>query len=226
MGESLPPQNEPVNLTQIGGQKLPPGGPVPVSFGISSVFEVAPVTAGASGDNMLVAGVAGKVIKVYELMLVLSTGGTLVFKDGASTDLTGPLAMLANGSIVLDVDSNPWFTTSAGNDFVLNLVVNTLSPLLPFFDFSSCDVILMSVQNIDADPSNLVTVNFETSPDGESIDQDRLYTKDILPGQQFSLEVGPEQLRRWFGITAQSQGPSYPDAKVTWEVVVRLRLGR
>lgn len=80
------------------------------------------VNASANGNNTIVAGVAGQTVRVFKVALVFSVGGTAIFQDGASTALTGSFVMYAGGSIVLDMDvTNPWFVTSSGNAFVLNL---------------------------------------------------------------------------------------------------------
>jgi hypothetical protein len=63
-----------------------------------------------------VAAISGQIIRVYKLFLM--TGGitNLTFQDG-TTALSGALPFVANGSIALNMDGNPWFTTSAGNAF-------------------------------------------------------------------------------------------------------------
>lgn len=68
----------------------------------------------------IAAPAATEVIRVYKLFLVLGGITNITFEDG-STALCGPLPMLANGSITLDNDGLPWFTTSPGNAFnILN----------------------------------------------------------------------------------------------------------
>ena len=80
----------------------------------------------ATGDNAVVAGVVNQVVKVFQLFLIVSADTTLTFKDGSGMDLTGPIAMLANGSIVLDFvrgsreADQPWFTTNVGNAVIIN----------------------------------------------------------------------------------------------------------
>jgi hypothetical protein len=82
----------------------------------------ATVNASANGNNTLIAGVGGETIRVFKVALVFSVGGTAIFQDGNSTALTGPLVLNAGATIVLDMDiTNPWFLTSAGNAFVVNL---------------------------------------------------------------------------------------------------------
>lgn len=79
------------------------------------------VSVAASGDNTLVAGIGGQTIRIWKLLLVFNAAVNIIFKDGAATNLTGVMNMLANGSFVLDFDAEPWFLTAAANAFILNL---------------------------------------------------------------------------------------------------------
>jgi hypothetical protein len=80
------------------------------------------INASTNGNNTLVAGVAGKTVRVFKVALVFSAGGTVIFQDGNSTALSGPFILNAGATIVLDMDiTNPWFLTSSGNAFVINL---------------------------------------------------------------------------------------------------------
>lgn len=91
---------------------------LPTSTSVSSVT----VNASTNGNNTLIAGVAGKTIRVFKVALVFSAGGTVIFQDGNSTTLTGPMVLYTGATIVLDMDvTNPWFLTSTGNGFVINL---------------------------------------------------------------------------------------------------------
>ena len=77
-----------------------------------------------TGDNTIVAAVAGKTIQVYGLVLVVTTTAVaLTIKDGA-TALTGPMTVLAGTPLVLGLpigaDSAPLFATSSvANAFVI-----------------------------------------------------------------------------------------------------------
>jgi hypothetical protein len=73
----------------------------------------------ATGDNTLVAGAASQSVKVYKLFFVASAATTIIFKH-AGTALTGPITLAAGGSVVLDFDAEPWFTTGSAEAFVLN----------------------------------------------------------------------------------------------------------
>lgn len=78
----------------------------------------APISFSASGDNVVILGTVGKIIKVLQLFFVVTGNTSLVFKSG-STALTGTMDMLAHGSVVLDYIQLP-LTCAAGNDFIIN----------------------------------------------------------------------------------------------------------
>jgi hypothetical protein len=87
----------------------------------TSELSEAAVSAGTSGDNTLIAGVASKTIRVYRLFLVANGSVQVVIKDGASISLTGGMQLSTSTIINLPLDGEPWFTTSSGNAFVVNL---------------------------------------------------------------------------------------------------------
>lgn len=67
-----------------------------------------------------VAAISGNIIRVYKIFFVVGGTTNLTFEDG-STALSGPMPFVANGSLVLDMNGTPWFTTSSGNAFnILN----------------------------------------------------------------------------------------------------------
>jgi hypothetical protein len=78
----------------------------------------AAISGATSGDNTLVAAVAGKKIKVIGLFLVTAGAVTVRFESGAGgTALTGVMSMAANGvlTIPMTMDINcPWFQTADG----------------------------------------------------------------------------------------------------------------
>ncbi len=81
----------------------------------------APITFSSSGDNIVVAAVAGKAVRVRKLWLVLAGDSNLTFKDGASTSLSGAVPMMAGGSFFFPMDLvEPHFITTTGNAFIIN----------------------------------------------------------------------------------------------------------
>jgi hypothetical protein len=93
------------------------------SLNVPNPFTQSPINVNASGDNVIVAGVAGKQIKVFRLKLIVAAAVTVLVKDGA-TILDGPLSFSANEGMILDwsgYDAPPWYTTSIGNALIFNL---------------------------------------------------------------------------------------------------------
>lgn len=81
----------------------------------------APITFAASGDNIVIAAVAGKAFRIRKLWLVLTGDSNLTFKDGASASLSGIISMLGNGSFFFPTDlAIPHFITTTGNAFIIN----------------------------------------------------------------------------------------------------------
>lgn len=94
------------------------------SLNVPNPFTQVPINISAGGDNIVVAGVVGKQIKVFRLKLITSAAVVLLVKDGPSTILDGPLSFSANEGMVLDwpgYDGPPWYTTSLGQSLIMNL---------------------------------------------------------------------------------------------------------
>lgn len=84
---------------------------------LGSNFKVAAIDAASSGANTLIAGAAGKTIRVYRIVFSLASG-TIIFKDG-STALSGAMTLT---SLVLESQNDePLFVTTAGSHFVATL---------------------------------------------------------------------------------------------------------
>ena len=78
------------------------------------------VAASSSGDNTLVAAVAGKKIRVLSCVLIAAGAVTTRFESGASgTAMTGQMSLAANGGFTLPYNPHGWFDTTAGE--LLNL---------------------------------------------------------------------------------------------------------
>jgi hypothetical protein len=101
-----------------------PWGPVPganvVPALTNSPVQFTPLSTVA--DNVLVAGVAGKVISVYRLILSFAAAANIQFWNGASAgavDFTGFQYMFAGGFYDPPVSGIPLFVCAAGNSLVL-----------------------------------------------------------------------------------------------------------
>lgn len=77
------------------------------------------INASSTGDNAIVSASSNKNVLVFKIFFVASAATTVTFKDGASTNLTGAITLTEGGSFVLDLDSEPWFTTTGGNAFII-----------------------------------------------------------------------------------------------------------
>lgn len=77
-----------------------------------------------TGSGTVIAGVAGKRIRVFGAAIVglLATG---VKFQSNSTDITGVLSFAANGGMVWNSGSSPWFQTAIGESLVINMSVAT-----------------------------------------------------------------------------------------------------
>lgn len=87
---------------------------------VGSTFSELAVDFSASGDNTVIAGVVNKTIRVFRMFFVCSAATSITIKNGAGTNLTGAMAMSANGGFTLDFQNEAWFHTSASNAFILN----------------------------------------------------------------------------------------------------------
>jgi hypothetical protein len=75
-----------------------------------------------SGDNELVAAVAGKKIRVYNVVLISAGTVNVRFESGAGgTALTGQLNLIANVGFAPGHDPNGHFETAAGQALNLEL---------------------------------------------------------------------------------------------------------
>jgi hypothetical protein len=93
------------------------GGPAPSQ---TTRLQSGQAIVATSGDSTLITGIAGQIISVDRIVLSAAVSVTVLVKDGAATTLEG-FSMIAGVPLVLPFDSEPWFVTSAGNSFVLNL---------------------------------------------------------------------------------------------------------
>lgn len=89
---------------------------------LSWPLSAASINFATTGDNTLVAGVAGQIITVYKIFLVVTTTAVaLTFKDGtAGTALTGAITPTPGTPLIFQFETTPWFFASPGNNFVLN----------------------------------------------------------------------------------------------------------
>lgn len=86
--------------------------------------QFAPIAQGAAGATQLVAAVAGKTIVVKGLVFTMTAGGTAKLRSGAANDITGDMAIAANGGLVMPpVKDEAYCQTLPGE--ALNIVTTT-----------------------------------------------------------------------------------------------------
>lgn len=80
------------------------------------------INATANGDNTLVAGVAAKTVKVYQLAIgPASAAVNGIFKSGTASAISGTMVLSTTDSLVMNFSPYPWLITAAGQGLLLNL---------------------------------------------------------------------------------------------------------
>lgn len=78
----------------------------------------------SSGDNIVITNLASNPttgpINVYGIIFTVGGATNITFKDG-TTALSGAIVFTGNGSsMVLQINDEPYFPVSPGNNFVMN----------------------------------------------------------------------------------------------------------
>jgi hypothetical protein len=74
----------------------------------------------SSGDNTVIATVAGAPLNVYGIVFTVSGATNITFKDN-STALSGSFILTGNGSsFTLPMQDEPWFQILPGDAFIMN----------------------------------------------------------------------------------------------------------
>lgn len=96
--------------------------PLPVLFRLSPLARLtaAAIDFATSGDNTIVAGVAGQTIRVYRVFFTVGAATNVRFGDTSPALFTGAMPTAANGGIVLELTGEPWFVTAIGAGLVVN----------------------------------------------------------------------------------------------------------
>lgn len=92
--------------------------------GIGGSSGTASVAIALAASGQVVAGVAGKRIRVFA-WAVVSRLATDVKLQSNTTDITGALPFAANGGVVWPGGMTPWCVTAKGEALNLNMTVNT-----------------------------------------------------------------------------------------------------
>lgn len=81
----------------------------------------AKIDTASSGDNTIVAAVAGYRIRVLSYVFGVGNTQQVKWKSGASTDLTGPMPFAQYGGVTVPVSQFGQVQTAPGEALVLNL---------------------------------------------------------------------------------------------------------
>jgi hypothetical protein len=77
------------------------------------------------GDNVVVPGIKHLYIRIYKLFFIPQSATSITFKSG-QTAQSGPVPFTAFQGAIFDFDTKPWFTTLAGDDWIMNLSIGVL----------------------------------------------------------------------------------------------------
>jgi hypothetical protein len=78
-----------------------------------------PINFSGSGNNTIIPGIPGQIIRVFRFWLVVGGATNLTFFDGTKAK-TGPVPLIQSEAMVFTFDTKPWFLMSVGNDFIIN----------------------------------------------------------------------------------------------------------
>ncbi len=97
-------------------------GRVALSAPNTTLFSSATFNFSSSGNTTVVASSGSLQVRLFQLILMTSAATNVTIQDGATPNgnQLGPFPMLANGAIVLDLNSEPWLTTVTGGSLIIN----------------------------------------------------------------------------------------------------------
>ena len=83
-----------------------------------------PISVSSTGDTVLVAGIAGRRIRVVSYNFFVAAGVVVTFKSSVAGAITGPKSVASNGGISTGEHPGGLFQTAVGEDLVINLSSN------------------------------------------------------------------------------------------------------
>lgn len=81
----------------------------------------AAINSSSSGNNTVVASVAGQQIVILSYTIVASGSVTVTWESGSGSVLGGPMAIAANGGVSTTYNPTAHFVTAVGESLLLNL---------------------------------------------------------------------------------------------------------
>lgn len=81
----------------------------------------AAITTSGSGDKTIIAAIASTPLRIWAIDFTVDGATNVIFKDGASTSLSGAEILTAAGSSVSKIYTGmPYWYVSPGNAFIIN----------------------------------------------------------------------------------------------------------
>ena len=93
----------------------------------------APINISGVGDNIVVAGVPGRLIKILGFFFVISAAANITYKSNGIA-LSGPMSFTANMSQVQDFIQLPLTCINPGDSFIINLSASVQLGGMIWFD--------------------------------------------------------------------------------------------
>ena len=83
-----------------------------------------PINISGAGDNIVIAGTPGRLIKVLQFFFVVSAATIITYKSSGIA-LSGPMSFTANMAHVQDFIQLPLTCVNPGDSFIINLSAGT-----------------------------------------------------------------------------------------------------
>lgn len=92
-----------------------------IRFGVSGGEDLScsPVSFNTATSNVVVAAVAGQILRIYGMMLIWTSASNVQINQSTSA-FTGTMSMLAGSSMMLTPNTRPYFVCGSGNPFRIN----------------------------------------------------------------------------------------------------------
>jgi len=78
-----------------------------------------PINFATTGDHILIAAVAGKIIRIWKLLLWSNGDQSVSIRDGV-TPMMGVIDLAQGGVVLLPKDTDPWFTLGTNSPLNVN----------------------------------------------------------------------------------------------------------
>ena len=99
------------------------------------------------------------------------------------------------------------------------IVVGAATQVMPFTNIERYGQGLVTI-SVPSNAASAVTMLVYTSQSGNTPNMTIADTKTVQPGTEGSIELRGG-LRRYYSMACHSQGPTYPNVSIAWELSVR-----